>query len=290
MDNNGQEFQSDIQSTEQTQTSQEQASSQQSTLNDAHSSEQASYNSQELYGEYANTKSIQKFKSPQDLAKSYINLEKLLGKNRIPIPEKPEDYETVYKTLGKPETPDEYQLPQEVIDLYQGSEQELNKIKEMMHSADILPQQAEKLLSIYAQEESQRLQQIYSSLEAKKNEATQKLQNEWGDRFDENMQRAAAVYSHFDDDIKQVIDNSGLGADDRFVKFLSYVGNFMTEGDNLVDSQAAYQVQAENAQRELDMILNDKTHPYWNQHAGKQHTEAVKQVQELYRILEKSAP
>jgi hypothetical protein len=55
------------------------------------------------------TPSLAKFKTPVDLAKSYVELEKGFGK-RIPIPENddPQAWDEIYSKLGRPESPDKY--------------------------------------------------------------------------------------------------------------------------------------------------------------------------------------
>jgi hypothetical protein len=55
------------------------------------------------------TPSLSKFKTPVDLAKSYLELEKNLG-NRIPLPQSddPKEWDAVYAKLGRPEKPEGY--------------------------------------------------------------------------------------------------------------------------------------------------------------------------------------
>ena len=55
------------------------------------------------------------FKTPADLAKSWVNAQKLIGKEKIPLPgEKAtkEDWDVVFSRLGRPEKPEGYTLPE----------------------------------------------------------------------------------------------------------------------------------------------------------------------------------
>jgi len=70
---------------------------------------------EELPDELKNDKSIQKFPSVDKLAKSYVELERLLGKAMfLPEEDKPEEWEKVYNRLGKPKDIQEYEEPSDV--------------------------------------------------------------------------------------------------------------------------------------------------------------------------------
>jgi len=56
-----------------------------------------------------------KFNSVGSLAKSYLNLERMLSKDKMPIPtdnDGDEVWDQTYKALGRPETPDGYEAPE----------------------------------------------------------------------------------------------------------------------------------------------------------------------------------
>ena len=54
------------------------------------------------------------WKQPAEMVQGYRNLEKLIGGEKVPLPKGEADtegWERVYKALGRPATPEEYQLP-----------------------------------------------------------------------------------------------------------------------------------------------------------------------------------
>lgn len=56
-----------------------------------------------------------KFNSVGSLAKSYLNLERMLSKEKMPIPtdnDGDEVWNQAYKALGRPESPKDYQAPE----------------------------------------------------------------------------------------------------------------------------------------------------------------------------------
>ena len=51
---------------------------------------------------------------PINVARSYINAEQLIGRDKIPIPKTPEEWDATYKRLGKP---DEFaMLAQQIVE------------------------------------------------------------------------------------------------------------------------------------------------------------------------------
>lgn len=58
--------------------------------------------------------SLKNFKSPGDLAKSWVEAQKLIGRDKIPVPgEKAtkEDWDTVFERLGRPKDKNGYTIP-----------------------------------------------------------------------------------------------------------------------------------------------------------------------------------
>ena len=69
-------------------------------------------NFQELIPEeYKEEKALQNFTNMKDFVKSYVNAQRLVGANKVAIPNKmatEEDWEEVYKKLGRPDKPEGY--------------------------------------------------------------------------------------------------------------------------------------------------------------------------------------
>ena len=61
--------------------------------------------------EYKDEKALQNFSNMNDFVKSYFNAQSLVGANKVAIPNKmatDEDWEEVYKKLGRPDKPEDY--------------------------------------------------------------------------------------------------------------------------------------------------------------------------------------
>ena len=62
--------------------------------------------------QYREEKSLENINSMDDLLKGYVHAQKLVGTNKIPVPNKhstDEDWNEVFKRLGAPDTPEGYQ-------------------------------------------------------------------------------------------------------------------------------------------------------------------------------------
>jgi len=86
---------------------------------------------------------LSKFKSLTDLEKAYKNLETKLGANSVTVPGETatdEEWASFFKRIGKPETPDGYELPRG-----NAPEEGLANFVKMCHEAGLTKRQAQKL-------------------------------------------------------------------------------------------------------------------------------------------------
>ncbi len=140
----------------------------------------------------------EKVKSYDDLWKLADNSQSLLGKRVAPADDAPpEDWDNFYKTIGRPDAPDKYTLPDiegvpEGFDLteFKGTAQKL------MHEAGLNQRQANKLWEAYLKTEletagknKEAMAEHNKKLDAEFDELTGKL---FGDKFEEVAGRAQA--------------------------------------------------------------------------------------------------
>ena len=102
---------------------------------------------------YKEEKSLQNFSNMDDFVKSYLHSQKLVGADKIPVPNKmatDEDWNAVYERLGRPETPDgyKYELPKET----KLEEKTLKAFSEEAHKLGLLPKQAQGIINYYNSE------------------------------------------------------------------------------------------------------------------------------------------
>ena len=94
-------------------------------------------------------KSLENFNNMEDFVKSYLHAQKLVGADKIPVPNKhatDEDWNEVFKKLGAPNSPEDYKYNFKDEEVDQSTVQEFNKAA---HRLGLLPKQAEGLIKFY---------------------------------------------------------------------------------------------------------------------------------------------
>ena len=231
-----------------------------------------------IFGDYANDPSIQKFKDPKDLAKSYIELQKMVGKNRIPVPERPEEFDQVLQKLGVPDDPSKYPDFEDAEVIFGGKEG-FEEFKKFAHRAKLLPQQYEEAYNAFREIISQEAQMTQAERQQMAQEALIQLQKEFGDEYEQKVKLADRLFRSFPEDVKQAIYEAGLDVNPNFVKILATMAENYKEDSFIVSDYTPAE-----AKSELESILNNKDHPYWNRNHP-EHDAAVDKVDKLYKIV-----
>jgi len=103
-----------------------------------------------LSEEIRSDKSLENIKDIEGLAKSYVHAQKLVGSDKIPVPNKfatEKDWDAVYEKLGRPADPNgyKYDLPEDQkID-----ETALKSFSDQAHKLGLLPGQANGMVKFY---------------------------------------------------------------------------------------------------------------------------------------------
>lgn len=177
--------------------------------------------------------SLQMFKDPSSLAKSWVNAQKMIGKDKVVLPgEKSteEEWNAFYNKLGRPESPDKYEFK-----LPEG--QELDEgfakgFKEAAFKSGLSPKQVAGLAewygnatkaSIEAQQAAQ-VNQLRESLQG----YTQKLGGE--DKFKARVDDArVALRSLANPELTEFLKTSGLGSRPEMIEFFANLKGMMSE-------------------------------------------------------------
>ncbi len=231
-----------------------------------------------LVGEYANDPNISKFKDPRDLAKSYIEAQKLIGREKVPIPKDQAELQEVLTKLGVPDKATAYPNFDDATSVF-GSAQDFEAFKEIAHESGLLPQQFTALygkVKEMMQNDSANKGKYRQEMTAK---GLQQLATDFGTEADAKLNTARRVFQIFSDDVKQQITAAGLDVNANFIKSLASLGEYYKE-----DSFIATRYSGSEAKSELQAITSNRAHPYYNKEHP-EHTAAVQKVQTLYKIV-----
>ena len=235
---------------------------------------------------YKEEKSLQNFSNMDDFVKSYLHSQKLVGTDKIPVPNKmatDEDWNAVYERLGRPETPDgyKYELPKET----KLEESTLKAFSEEAHKLGLLPKQAQGIINYYNSMAEQSEQAAQVNEEAARASAEAELRKEYGPAYDLKIAQARnlATNSLGSDFLKntKLADGTVLGNHPQVVRAFADLASKMSE-DSMVPGESTSAMTV----KEIDSEIESLTQPgsaYWDKtHIN--HRKAVSEVQRLYEL------
>ena len=235
--------------------------------------------------EYKEEKSLQNFSKMDDFVKSYLHSQKLVGLDKIPVPNKfatDEDWKAVFSKLGSPETADgyKYTLPEG----HAVPEDTLKSFSEEAVKLGLLPNQADGIMKYYNDIVNQGVNdQTIKSEEARKI-SEQDLRKEFGSAYDNKITGAknlatATLGTDFLN-TTMLSDGSKLGDNPHVVKAFAQLSEKLSEDDIVKGDTPSYLTT-----NEINKQITSLQQPgsaYWDKkHPG--HTLAVEEVSALIR-------
>jgi len=229
-------------------------------------------------------KSLENFNNMEDFVKSYLHAQKLVGADKIPVPNKhatEEDWNEVFKRLGAPSDPNDYKYDFKDQEMDQGQVQEFNKTA---HRLGLLPKQAEGLIKFYnemnvnnaaSQEEAAAQSQMNVEAELKK---------EFGPQYNKRLDQAKrlAVNSLGQDFLENTYlkDGSRLGDNLNVIKAFSDLADKLSE-DPIIQGDGTSYMTAKDIEKEITELTQEGS-AYWD----KNHINHQKAVDEVLKLRE----
>ena len=239
---------------------------------------------------YKEEKSLQNFSNMDDFVKSYLHSQRLVGADKIPVPNKlatEDDWNTVYERLGRPENPEgySYDLPQESkID-----DATLKAFSAEAHKLGLLPQQAQGIMNYYNNLAEQSEKSLEYRDETARAEAQIELRKEYGPAYDLKISQARNLATNTlgADFLRNTIlqDGSSLGNHPQIVRAFAELSSKLSE-----DSMVQGEVTSAMTVKEIDGEIDNLTQPgsaYWDKNHIN-HKKAVDEVQRLYELKNQS--
>ena len=236
--------------------------------------------------EYRADPSIEKFTEIDALAKSYINATRMIGQDKVAVPNKnstEDQWNEVYSKLGRPESPDKYVLDvkSDVVSL---DENAIKNFAEQSHKLGLNNKQAEGILDFYKNNMEGSAQQAKIDTETAQAQAEQELRSEWGRDFDSKVAQAGALAkANINPDVldMQLQDGTRIGDHPEIIKGFAKIAGMMSE-DKIVATESENVNSVKDIESEISAITNDTDGPYWN----KSHPDHDKIVQQVYTLRE----
>ena len=234
--------------------------------------------------EYKGEKSLSNFKDMNDFVKSYLSAQKIVGADKIPVPNKfatEDDWKAVFTKLGAPENPDDYKYNFKEGEVDQ---ELLSTFNQQAHKLGLLPQQAESLIKFYNDmNEGSSIQAEEKAAETRLHTENE-LKKEFGPQYVKRLDQAKklAISSLGNEFLENTLlaDGSRLGDNLNVVKAFSNLAEKLSE-DEVIKGDSSSYMTANEIEKEINSLTEEGS-PYWT----KTHPNHQKAVQEVYKLRE----
>ena len=231
-------------------------------------------------------KSLENFNNMEDLLKSYLHAQKMVGADKIPVPNKfatDEDWKEVFSRLGAPKSPEDYKYS------FKDDEVDPNQLKtfnETAHKLGLLPKQAEALVKYYNDLNKGQSEQLETQAVEAQQKTEADLKKEFGPQFNKRLDQAKrlAVGTLGEEFLNNTLlkDGSRLGDNIQVIKAFSSLADKLSE-DEIVKGEGHDYQTASDIEKQISELTQEGS-AYWkNQHPN--HTKAVQEVLKLREML-----
>lgn len=226
-----------------------------------------------LSDDYKEHQSLSTFKSIDDLAKSYIHAQGMIGKDKVIVPtdsSTPEEVSEFYSKLGMP-APEEYSV--------EGAD---DALRDVLLSNHVLPKQAKAIVDALAEMNKGSEEAGDSEYDEAMQQELEELKEEWGESFDGNIQRAAHAFKVFgNEDTANYLNETGLGNDPVLLKLFSNIGAKL--GEDSFKGTAQPSMNKDAAKARINTLYADTAGPLYDKSSAK-HNDVLKELQALTAI------
>ena len=244
-----------------------------------------------------NHPAIEQTKDVGDLAKQWVNVQSLIGGEKMPAPpaesEKWTDdqWNMHYTRLGRPESSDAYEVNREGIpeDMNWNGDLETGMLAKM-HEVGLSQRQAGELFEAFKAGQLAEYSGLADRMEQAYGNATCELQKDWGTAYDSKIDLAkrafAAAAGGQSDSLRllRLSDGTELGNHPDFIRMMAGLGEKISE-DGLTGEKtpARFTMTPEEATREIASFryenreaIQSANHP--------EHQESVARLGQLYAM------
>lgn len=222
----------------------------------------------------------------EDLGKSYKNLEQLLGKDRIPVPQAEDDedgWQRWYQASGRPEKPDDYELERPSLPSDLPYDEDLEKsFRTYAHVNGLNKKQTKNIFDAFVKTQTERHSAWSTQQKQARSQSEQALRREYGGQYESKVQAAkSALAQYADPDYVKWLEESGQGNDPRVIRAWIKVGSEMTG-----DTKLKGAVQPTVAPADLDKAISDFRGQHEKALFSKDHPDHDRRVKEYNKLFE----
>ena len=234
---------------------------------------------------------ITKYKTAEEFRKGYDNKNELIGRKGVIIPTEkstPEEVNSFFNTLGRPETPDKYKLS-----TLEGLHPEIKITPETQkmffetaHKFGLTNKQADDLNKWFLSSVSANLTARDKAYNENVQKSMAQLKGEWGGEYEKNLTLAQRMVKTFGGN-EAMVAFGDLGNDPSVLKFLANIGKRFAEDSIDKMGVSDLTTSSGDARKQINSIKTDVNNAnykaFWNE-SDPRHDEVVKLVSKLYEV------
>ena len=232
-----------------------------------------------------NEKALESIQDIPGLAKSFIHAQKMVGTDKISIPNKhatDDDWNDVYSKLGRPSKPEDYEI--QINSNSSVDTDALNGFKEAAHKYGLLPKQAEGIINFYDDMTQNYMRDLDAKAEQGRMHAEKSLKEEWGPAYDSKVKSVGGVVTKYlNDDFAHMTlsDGTKVGDHPDFIRAFANIASDLGE-DKLVTSTGPQYMTPKEIDKQLRELQAEGS-AYWKKNHPN-HDAAVQEVQDLMKL------
>lgn len=237
--------------------------------------------------------SLRKFKDPAGLARSYLELESLLGRdNRVAVPadDAPqESWEAFFVRLGRPESPEGYdlgrpELPEEVF-----GQAHMAHFRHLAHRSGLSPRQAKGLLTGYAELVRSGLMEQQAMQERRRAGVLESLRREFGPELEAKMDLARrAAHDFGGQELLDFLQEKDLADDPRMLAAFIRAGEALREDRLRPGASPTLMLSQDEAKAEIARLHTDNE--FQASYRDRLHPAHDASVERMRRLFERAYP
>jgi hypothetical protein len=227
----------------------------------------------------------------EDMGRAYQNLEKLIGREKVPVPTGDDDEEgwnRWYAATGRPDTAEDYQFERPTLPSELPYDEATEKaFRTWAHVNGLNKRQAKNLYDGYVKTQLERHANWHTEQSQARSNAEQALRREHGQQYDAFITNARTAMTRYaDPDFRQWLDSTGMGNDPRLIRAFGRIGKEMNGESRL---KGAAPQQAASSQ-DLDRAIADFRGKHEKALFDRSHPDHNRRVAEYNSLFEQRYP
>lgn len=229
-------------------------------------------------------------KDMNDVVKGYYHAQKMVGADRVVIPNKnstQEQWKDYYVKAGLPSALEDYkaELPPSL------DNQDFNKsLVAKAYEMNIRPDQLSSVVSEMEKYNDQIVSDYEASQKQEMIQTSESLKKEWGGDFQRNLANVQKTISHFggEDLLASVLD-SPLANDGNFLRLINNISAKLNREDTFnQEVTQTFGMSTADAQSKINDMYANSNGPYYDSNSPK-HADAVAEMLRYQEILSRQS-